>query len=111
MGISNYARHHRLDADVLYFVGESGTVTVRCAAEQGSLDLRERRLLATDEKRAVVDIGNDKTELPVDRQQSRRVERKCSGVGVAASLFFSDALAVGVVEKLHRVNVSEHGHR
>lgn len=102
-----HARHHRLDGDVLNFVGISGGIARRYAGLLIALHLRLRRFERADKIGLTVNIGNDKTERGRPGKFLRSQELQGGGVLVPGTVLLGLALALRLVEELYRVNVGQ----
>ena len=107
----NHARDHRLDGNVLNFVGISGGVARRYAGPLITLDRRVWRLKRADEEGIVVDIGNDKTERGRPWKFLIGKELQGGGVLVPGAVLLGLTLAGRFVEEGNRMNVCKDGHR
>ena len=106
-----HARHHRLDGDVLNFVGITGGIARRYAGLLIALHLRLRRFERADKIGLSVNIGNDESERGRPRKFLRSQELQGGGVLVPGTVLLGLALALRLVEELYRVNVGKDGHR
>ena len=106
LGLSLYdARHHRLDGNVLDFVGVTGGIARRYAGTLLTLDSRTRRFERADKKRLVVDIGNDEAERHRKGKLLTRKELQGGGVLVPGTVFLCLALTGRLVEERYLVNI------
>lgn len=102
-----HARHHRLDGDVLNFVGISGGIARRYAGLLIALHLRLRRFERADKERIAVYISNDKTEAGIPGKFLACKKLQGGGVLVPGTVLFGLALAGRLIEELYRVNVGQ----
>lgn len=102
-----YARHHRLDGNVLDFVGITGGIARRDSGALLTIDNRMRMFERAEQIGFVVDVCNDKTESSTPGKLLACEELQGGGVFVPGTVLLSLALAGRLVEERYGVNVRE----
>ena len=106
-----YARHPRLDGNVLDFVGITGGIARRDSGALLTIDNRMRMFERAEQIGFVVDVCNDKTESSTPGKLLACEELQGGCVFVPGTVLLCLALAGSLVEERYGVNVREDGHR
>ena len=106
-----YARHHRLDGNVLDFVGITGGIARRDSGALLTIDNRMRMFERAEQIGFVVDVCNDKTESSTPGKLLACEELQGGGVFVPGTVLLSLALAGRLVEERYGVNVRQDSDR
>mgnify|MGYP004443143851 CR=1 FL=1 len=107
---SDLATHECLDGSVRHLVEVGGAVAVAVAEVDCHVDRGHRRLLASDEPREAVVVGDHEADFGVGWEHLGRCELQRGGAGGACSVLSRLALASRLSEECYRVDVGEHRH-